>query len=366
MNGSIPHDPGRSPRATGAGRGRPGIRQVAERAGVSTATVSRILNGSYPDAPATRAKVLAAVSELGYVANPHARALHQRRSGTIAIAVGALDDGVLGAIVQSIANQAALAERLCLIATTGWETAHEARVLAQLQAQGADALIVVGSARESEDYQRRMRDLAQALAAEGTRLVLCGRPAIAADAPAVVVEFDQEAGALAATRHLLALGHRRILHLSGPLDFTMTTARQAGYRRALAEHGRDTAGGADALPVLQASTSLGREGGHAAMTDRLAQGGPDFTAVLAANDSAAAGVSQALREAGLRVPEDVSVIGFDDVAFAADLGLTTVHIPARELGLAAFDLATRPDQPAGALMLPTRLVVRATTGPAPG
>lgn len=363
MNGSTPHDPGRSPRATPAGRGRPGIRQVAERAGVSTATVSRILNGSYPNAPATRARVLAAVAELGYVANPHARALHRQRSGTIAIAVGALDDGVLGSTVQAIANQAALAERLCLIATTGWETAQEARVLAQLQAQGADALIVVGSARESEDYQPRMRALAQALAAEGTRLVLCGRPAIAADAPALVVEFDQEAGALAATRHLLALGHRRILHLGGPAEFTMTTARQAGYRRALAEHGRDAARGTDALPVLQTSTSLGREGGHAAIRDRLAQGEPDFTAVLAANDSVAAGALVALRQAGLRVPEDVSVVGFDDVAFAADLGLTTLHIPARELGLAAFDLATGADPPAEAMMLDTTLIVRATTGP---
>lgn len=331
--------------------GRASIRDVAERAGVSVSTVSRILNGRYPPAPQTRERVMRAVRDLEYVANPHARALTTGSStGTIGMAVMLLDDALYTSLVQSIADAAGAAHRLCLIATTGGTWERELEMLCRMREQGVEAIVAIGAVAETEEYHRGMAAFARSLAGTGTRLVFCARPPLPVRSPATV-EYDNIGGAYAATSHLLSRGHRRILLLGGTPG-SITSRRREGYRNALADLG----GVAD--PALEVAGATTRETGYAFMRDILAAGPPAFTGVFAHNDRAAAGAIQAIREAGLRVPEDISIVGFDNAAFSADLQLTTVHIPAVELGQAAVSLAVNPDDPQQQVMLGTHVVVR--------
>ncbi len=334
------------------------IRDVAARAGVSVATVSRVLAGNYPTAPATRSKVMRAVRDLDYVVNVHARALAGISAKMIAVVVDAVTAPFYAYVAQGAEEQAAEDGRLCLICTTGGDPARELAIVKLMREQRADAVILVGSVVPSEDYTARMTQYAHALSAAGTRLVLCGRPALGPDVPALTAEYDNAGGAYAVTSHLLSAGHRRILFLGSSPGGTTADARVDGYRRALADHR------VPVDPGLEVPGGFGRPAGYRMMRERLAAGAPDFTAVFAGDDLVAAGALQALREAGLRVPEDVSMVGYNDDPFAADIGLTTVHIPAEELGRAAVRLAVRgaDDAPVRA-MLGTHIVVRDSVRP---
>jgi len=263
--------------------GRPSIRDVAARAGVSVTTVSRILNGSYPPAPKTRDKVLRAVQELDYVANPHARALTRQGTGTIALVVMMLDDGFLMSLVESIATGVAEAGKLCLIGTSGGNLERELAVLRQMHAQHVEAIILVGAVVESDEYREQMGAFAAQLRQSGTRLVLCARPPIDTGFQDASVEYDNEGGAYAATSHLLSRGHRRILLLGGPDGQSITTRRTTGYRKAL----RDLGGDLD--PDLEIHPAWNRETGYARVREVLDAGPPTFTGILAHNDHVAAG-----------------------------------------------------------------------------
>jgi LacI family transcriptional regulator len=198
--------------------------------------------------------------------------------------------------------------------------------------------------------------------------VLCGRPAPDPDIPALVVEFDNEAGARALTGHLLSAGHRRIVFLGGLPGNTALDARVAGYRAALAEHGL----GPEAAHVVDCG--LGRAAGLRAMTELLknasdAHSAPGFTAVFAGDDMVAAGALRAIADAGLRVPEDISVVGYNDIPLAEDFNppLTTVRTPAEELGRAAVRIALRDPEHAADThhLLGTHIVVRDSVQPPP-
>lgn len=336
--------------------GRVTIRDVARRAGVSVATVSRVLAGDYPVLPGTRNKVMRAVRELDYVPNAHARALSAARPGAIAIVVNTVAVPYYAYIAQGVEEQAAQEGRLSLICTTGGDPGRELSIVQLLREQRAEAVILVGSVIVDEDYRKRMSEYAHALAAAGSRLVLCGRPPLGEGVPALVVDFDNTGGAHAVTAHLLSAGHRRILYLGLRPGHSTSDSRVAGYRSALASYG---------LPVessLEVEAEFSREAGYVAMKGRLVAGPRDFTAIFAGNDLLAAGAVQALREQGLRVPDDLSVVGYDDVPPAEDLGLTTVHLPHDELGRAAVRLALGR-LPAGPLTLGTHIVVRNSVRP---
>ncbi|MBB6550574.1 LacI family DNA-binding transcriptional regulator [Nonomuraea rubra] len=332
------------------------IRDVARKAGVSVATVSRVLGGDYPVLAATRNKVMRAVRELDYVPNAHARALSAARPGAIAIVVNTIAVPYYALIAQGVEDQAAQEGRLSLICTTGGDNGRELSIVQLLREQRAEAVILVGSVIVDEEYRKRMTEYAHALAAAGSRLVLCGRPPLGDGVPALVVGFDNTGGAHAVTAHLLSAGHRRILYLGVRPGHTTSDTRVAGYRSALAEHGV-------ALdPRLEIEAEFDRDAGYTAMNRRLAEGPPDFTAIFAGNDLVAAGAIQSLHEHGLRVPDDLSIVGYDDVPPAQDLHLTTVHLPHDELGRAAVRLAlgrvtTSP------MTLGTHIVVRDSVRP---
>lgn len=337
------------------------IRDVAAAAGVSIATVSRILGGTYPSAPTTRSRVMRAVRELDYVANVHARALSQGSSKTIAIIINSVISPYYAHVAQGVQTQAAQHDRLCLIGTTGGDPDRELAAVQVMREQHADAVILVGNVVADEGYNDRINEYARALDAAGSQLVLCGRPAPGPGVPAIVVDFDNTGGAHAATSHLLSNGHERILYLGHKPGFTTSEGRIRGYRDALAAFGvpRD--------PRLEVEGTLIRSEGYRMMRERLAAGPADFTAVFAANDQVAAGARQALREHGLRVPDDISLVGYDDLPPAEDIGLTTVHVPHEELGRTAVRLALERERGttdgSGHVMLGTHIVVRTSVRP---
>jgi LacI family transcriptional regulator len=347
----------------GGDRRRRTVKDVAALAGVSPATVSRVIGGTYPVSRATRAKVQRAMRDLDYVVNAQARALKGASSKTVAFIVNDVTGPFFAHIADGVEQQATAEGRLCLVCTTHDDPNRELALIDLMREQQADAVILVGGGREDAEYTARITRYAHALDDAGSRLVLCGRPAIGdADVPATVVDYDNESGAFAMTSRLLSLGHRTIAFVGARANLTTTTARVRGYKRAHAEL---------ALEVDQDLIVEGeflRSFGHAATRDLLRRR-PDVTAVFAATDVVASGVLQAVRDEGKRCPEDVSVVGYDDIPFAADFAppLTTVSIPHHELGRAAVRLAVHRDQYAASqyTKLGTHIVVRESDGPPP-
>lgn len=322
---------------TRTGARRVTIRDVAVRAGVSVATVSRVLAGSYPTSAAARAKVLRAVKDLDYVIDGRARALAGTGPKTVAVIVMSVDSAFYAAVAQGVEQEAAARGRLCMVCSHGGDEARELALVQMMREQRAEFVVLVGGSVEDDRYRARLTEYAHGLAAAGSRLVLCGRPAPSLDTPVLVVEYDNEAGAYAVVSHLLAAGHRDILYLGTIPGHSTVEPRIAGYRRALADFGlgpeRERIDG----------LGLGRTHGYHSMRRILADcgGKPDFTAVFAGDDLVAAGALAAMREYGLRAPEDLSIVGYNNDTIAQDLNppLTTVNIPAYELGREAVRLA---------------------------
>ncbi|TQS16666.1 LacI family DNA-binding transcriptional regulator [Microbispora hainanensis] len=328
------------------------MEDVAELAGVSAMTVSRVLNAPEKVRPETRARVLAAVRELDYRPNSAARVLVTGRSGVLGVVC--FDTTLYGpaSTLFGIEQAARDSDYLVSIASLpalnrSWIT----RGIDRLRSQSVDGVIVVAP-HES--------------AAEGLRHLPQGLPVVDVGGgtdlpvPVPVAAVDQHAGAARATRHLLSLGHRTVWHLSGPPNWIDASGRVAGWRSALEAEGREVP-----EPLVGDWTAhSGYEIGK-----RLARE-PDVTAVFVANDHMAMGVLRALREAGRRVPDDVSVVGFDDVPEAAYFWppLTTVRQNFGEVGRQAFQLLL--DRIAGVegearRMVEPELVVRESTGVRP-
>ncbi|MGV9293140.1 LacI family DNA-binding transcriptional regulator [Amycolatopsis sp. NPDC003676] len=323
------------------GRNRVTLREVAEHAQVSVATVSRVLAGNYPVAAETRRRVEQSIQALDYVANVHARALAGVAPRTVAFVLPDIRAQAFAHAAQGVEEASAEHGALSLICTTQGDPERERAVFHLLREQRASAVILIGGVIDDEEYRKKITDLSNGLTAADSRLVLCGRPPVD-DVP--TVEYANEAGAYAVTQHLLSSGHQRILFLGGPTSGPATTTvtdRLAGYRRALGHAG-----------WVQPS-DFTRESGYQQLCARLPE---DFTAVFAATDLVAAGARAALHSHGLRVPEDVSLVGYDDLELAEDLGLTTVRVPYEELGRAAVHLALsgRTEHP----VLETSVVVR--------
>lgn len=347
---------------TSGGRRRAGrhtILDVAALAGVSPATVSRVLGGTYPVAAATRERVQGAIRTLDYVANGHARALHGTGTRVVSMLMEHISGPSFTLVAAGMEQEAARHDRLCMICTTQGDRDRESAVMGMLREQGAEAVILVGEAVDDESYQHRMAEYSRSLAAVGARLVLIGRPAVRGDISAISVGYDNEAAAFDAVTHLLDAGHRRILFLGGRPGRNTSEARRAGYVRAL------RSADVEVDPRLQTDGVFTRESGYEGTRGVLARRVP-FTGVFASSDLAASGAYEALREAGLDIPADVSVIGFDDLQVALDLHpqLTTVHVPFEELGRTAVRLivGTGADEPV-VTTLDTRLVRRGSVGP---
>lgn len=301
------------------------IRDVSKLAGVSVATVSRVVNGNKWVAEATRNRVLDAMSELGYQPNSFARSLATNRSDTIGMVVGNLSGPFFGTMMQR-------AERVIrdagkhLIVTSGHASLAEERDAVQfLLKRRCDALIVHLDLMPDDE-------LIQLSERAGLPIILVNRriPALADRC----VSMDHEAGGRLATRHLLDQGHRRIAHITGPLFKTDAQARLRGYRQALEEAGIPFDEG-----LIVESDYL--ESGGVRALETLQQRQAAFSAIVSGNDLMAIGAINALRQQGVRVPDQCSVVGYDDVVMSAYVvpALSTVRVPVDDFGAEAARLA---------------------------
>jgi LacI family transcriptional regulator len=341
------------------------LADVATRAGVSAATVSRVLNGNYPVAATTRERVLRAVQDLEYVVNGHARALAASTSDLVGILVNDVADPFFGLIASGIQGQTG-GEKLAVICNTNGSPQSELTYLTLLQRQRAAGVVLTGGAVEEPEHTRAVTERLHRMAAAGTRVVLCGRPPLPglaglADLPVTTVAFDNRGGARALTEHLISLGHRRIGYIAGPVNRTTTRHRLEGHRAALRAHGLGDDDGR-----LTVHGDYDRSSGYdAAMA--LVRRAPGITAIVASNDTMALGACAALRAAGLDVPDDVSIAGFDDLPFSLDAvpALTTVRLPLHQAGIRSGSLVmgTVPTPPGGLATVGTELMVRASTAP---
>lgn len=357
------------------------LADVAARAGVSSATVSRVLNGNYPVAGATRTRVLRAVEELQYVVNGPASALAAASSDLVGILVNDVADPFFGILASAVQSQmggdgpAGAGQKLAVVCNTGGSPRRELTYLTLLRRQRAAAVVLTGSAVEDAEHSAALAGRLRHLAVGGTRVVLCGRPPLpppgATDDPGqgpqsepITLAFDNRGGSRRLTAHLLALGHRRIGYVAGPADRSTTRHRLEGHRLALAQDAPGAQAEAERLIVYGGAYDrpAGYDGAH-----ELLRREPGLTAVLAANDTVALGVCAALRDRGLRIPEDVSVAGFDDLPFAADAApaLTTVRLPLHEAGARAGRLALDREAapPGGVATVRADLMVRSSTAP---
>jgi LacI family transcriptional regulator len=329
-------------------RRRATIRDVAARAGVHPATASRALNPALPGriSAATTRDVRRAARELGYVPDPTARSLRTRRSGFVGVVVPDLTNPVLPPIVRGIEAVLWEANLACLLADTDNDAGREAALIEQLRARRCEGLIVATATRTGAAVA--------GLAHADVPTVLVTRDTDAASLP--LVAGDDGAGVDAAVRHLAGLGHRRIAHVTGPLDLSTTVRREAAFRAATAElEAVVLHGDAFTIPAGLRTT-------RALLSRR-----DDVTAIVAGNDMIALGCYQALAEAGLDCPADVSVVGHNDMPLVDRVqpALTTVAIPQREIGAQAARtlLALLRGEPGvrERTLLPTTLVIRGST-----
>ncbi|MFF3398063.1 LacI family DNA-binding transcriptional regulator [Streptomyces sp. NPDC002659] len=346
------------------------LADVAARARVSPATVSRVLNGNYPVAASTRERVLRAVDELDYVLNGPASSLAAATSDLVGILVNDIADPFFGIIAGAAQTEIggqegsgrAGGEKLAVVCNTGGSPERELTYLTLLQRQRAAALVLTGGALEDPDHIAAMATKLAKLADAGTRVVLCGRPPLpGSEAIVAALAFDNRGGGRRLTEHLVALGHRRIGYVAGPTERTTTRHRLEGHRAALAAAGID--GDQDRLTV---HGPYARRSGYDATLELLRRD-PGLTAVVAANDTVALGACAALRDQGMRIPEDVSVAGFDDLPFSIDAvpALTTVRLPLYEAGARAGRLAmgTEAAPPGGIATIAAELMARSSTAP---
>lgn len=332
-----------------------GIKDVAREVEMSTATVSRALRGLPGVSEETRARVMETARRLGYVPSPSAAGLASGQTRTVAVVVPWVTRWFFAAVVQGA--EEVLREAgydLLLYNLAGDERARHRVFGTNLLTKRVDAVLVLSLKPTPEEL---------------TQLTGLQRPVtiVGADVPGwATIRIDDGAAARAATCHLTGLGHRRIGYVGGAtkgvLDFTAPVARLAGYRAAL------EAAGLPHDPSLEEDGEFTVNGGNRAGNALLDR--PDRpTAVFAASDEMAIGVLRAARELGLRVPEDVSVIGIDDHEMAEIFDLTTIAQPVHEQGRVAAQqvLAALSGEPWAPeqVVLPTKLVVRRTTA-APG
>ena len=322
------------------------IRDVSERAQVSISTVSRVLNGTVPVAADTRRRVLAAVNELNYRPNVFARSLVTNRSGGIGVIVNEMTSPFYGTLVRGVEQVFESAGMHLLVASGKADAERERKAINLLLTRRVDALVVHLEALPDIEVLELL-DSALPVVMVGRHIAEAGSRSIA---------IDNEYGGLLAARHLTDNGHRVIGHLTGPLSFPDSRARLQGYRQGLEEAGIAF----DDTLVIESDWL--EDGGYQA-TMRLLKRRPDITAVFAGNDQMAIGSYQALRATGKRIPDDISVVGFDDVVFARYLypTLTTVRQPLLEMGEAAAGLvlaALRGEKPEVTEQFEPELAVR--------
>jgi len=334
------------------------LRDVAREAGVSVNTVSRALNGKPDVSPETRAKVLKVAERLGYRPNRLARGLRSNKTGTIGVIVTDIANPFFGALVKGVEEAARKSSYSIILQDTDEDYEREEEAIQVMLAERVDGLLITPVQTGTETIER--------LKESGLPFVLLGRYFDNLETDYVVT--DDVRGGYLATEHLIKLGHTRIAMINGPLHISSAKERFEGYKRALAHHGIEL----DESLVSAGAVTM--EDGYRA-AQALIQRRKRPTAVFCYSDFVAFGVTKAIREHGLRIPNDIAIVGYDDVDFSSyiDVPLTTVRIFKEELGKQAVALllekvqdeviGRKNDARRGGLKLDVSLIVRESTCP---
>jgi LacI family transcriptional regulator len=304
------------------GRGTLTLHDVAAAAGVSKSTVSRILDERMPRSEsATAQRVRQVAAELGYTRDVSAASLRRGQTMTVGVVVPRLTDTVMAMLYEALAHACQRTGRLAIVATTDDEPQAD-RVAAEALLQRRVDGLVLSTARDDDDFPRQLSE-------RGVRYVL----ALRTDGQSLASVGDDELGGYLATRHLIDLGHRRIALIAGPQYASSARGRLAGFHRAMSEAGIAV----DPSFVVDSTFSI-ESGGEAARRLMAADDRP--TAVFAVNDNTAIGALSAFRTTGLSVPDDISLVGYNDIPIVSRLPipLTTVRVPFDQIAGAALDL----------------------------
>lgn len=330
---------------------RPTIDDVARRAGVSKSLVSLVVRGEARVGAERHAAVLRAVAELGYRPNAMAQGLVQKRTRIVGVLVSDLSNPFFADVIAGIQARARTLGYRVLMNTGDRIQQHEDEAIETLLQLRVDGLILGSPMMESAQVVRASKELP---------VVVVGRPARAASVDSV--SADDAAGALAVVEHCASLGHRRIAHIDGG-EGAGALERRRGYEAAMRKLKLQ-----DLIAISGGAYT--ESGGHQGARELLERH-PRPTAIFAANDLAAIGALNAIEESGLRVPQDISLVGYDNTSLAAmrHLSLTTVHQPRHDIGQMAMDLLVERIRgvrvkPRRVFLAPT-LVVRSTTAQPP-
>lgn len=332
------------------------IREVAEQAGVSLGTVSNVLNRPEMVAEATRQRVEKVIKELGFVRNASAHQLRAGHSHYLGLVVLDVTNPFFTEVARGVEDAANAAGYIVILCNSDSSPGKENRYLRVLEEQ-RPAGILITPVQNDVSYLQHLRQ-------QGIAVVLLDRLSRARGLCSVAVD-DVLGGALA-TRHLLELGHRRIAFVSGPLTMRQCAERRQGMRRATREAGLDP----DKVTSEIAATAQNAAAGEQCV-ETLLQQEPRPTAVFCANDLLALGLMRGLHQRGIRVPDDIALVGYDDVEFASVLSpaLTSIRQPKYELGRAAAELLLDEIESKTAhehrqVVYTPELLVRASTVPA--
>jgi LacI family transcriptional regulator len=331
----------------------PTIHDVAKRAGVGSITVSRVINNSGYSSAETRERVEKAVAELGYVPNTLARSLRSKRTNTLALLLTDITNPFFTTLARGVEDAASTAGYTLIFCNSDESAVKESTYVNILLQKQVDGFLLVPAQSKTSAIEL--------IRGRGVPVVVLDRavPGMAVD----VVRCDSEEGMFQLTRLLISLGHRNITSLSGPEGVSTADDRVAGYRRAL-----NSAGIApDAQYILRGE--LTQDGGYE-MARRALQLPQRPTGIVAANNFITIGAMKALQEAGERVPDDIALVGFDDLppAMVTFPFFTVASQPAYEMGRIATELLLKRLQSRGAddsheeVVLPTQIIVRRSSG----
>ena len=300
------------------------IYDVAKKAGVSVATVSRVINNEKYVAPKTRELVQKALQETGFIPNANASSLTKKRTNTLAVVVPDLTNPFFTEIIRAIEEQAAQRKMAVIVANTDEDPAKERRAIRFLMEKRVDALIIASAARTTKEISLLLKG--------GTPLVLLDRQLKGLQTD--LVRSDDKGGAEILVNYLVSLGHRRIGFITGKKGISTTKSRLDGYLTAMKAHGLIPE------PELIVEGDFQPKGGREGILKLVELAEPP-TAVIASNNLEAIGALSALREKGLDVPRDISLVCFDDLGLASQVYpfLTVVAQPVRTMGTVAAQLA---------------------------
>jgi LacI family transcriptional regulator len=331
----------------------PTIRDVAKRAGVATMTVSRVINNSGYVSDATRAKVEKAVAELGYVPNMLGPSLRFKQTNTLALVLTDITNPFWTTVARGAEDAAHLKGYSVIFCNTDESPEKQEQYLTMLLKRRIDGILLAPACSSPNSVQLIQK--------QGVAIVVLDRSVPVADVD--IIRGDSTSGAYMLTRHLLDLGHTHIMMLTGPRDVSTSYERVTGFRQALQEAGLEPE--TDNVVWGEYTHESGRK-----MSEHVLASIPRVTAIIAANNFIAIGALRAIRDAGLQVPEDISLVSFDDLpeALSAEPFFTNVAQPTYEMGFQATEILIARMSGNGSedfrsILLPMELIVRQSSGP---